>query len=95
MGANLSQETTASHAEGSCTSGTKPTASASSHSMLVGKTALLTNDQAAAYIGVTPGTLEVWRCTKRYNIAYIKVGRLVRYKQSSLDTFIESRTVEA
>ncbi len=56
---------------------------------------LLTNEESAAYLGVTPGTLDVWRCTKRYNIPYIKVGRLVRYKKSSLDAFIESRTVEA
>lgn len=56
---------------------------------------LMNNEESAAYIGVAPGTLEVWRCTKRYNIPYIKVGRLVRYKKSSLDAFIESRTVEA
>ena len=56
---------------------------------------LLSNEEAAAYLGVTPRTLEVWRCVKRYNIAYIKVGRLVRYKKAALDAFIESRTVEA
>jgi excisionase family DNA binding protein len=56
---------------------------------------LMNNEEAAAYLGVTPRTLEVWRCVKRYNIAYIKVGRLVRYKQAALDSFIESRTVDA
>ncbi len=55
---------------------------------------LLSNDQAAEYIGVTPRTLEVWRCTKRHPIPYIKVGRLVKYRQSDLDAFLESRTVE-
>ncbi len=54
---------------------------------------LLTNEEAAAYLGVTPRTLEVWRCEKRYHISYIKVGRLVRYKIEALDAFIESRTV--
>jgi len=57
------------------------------------KDELLNNYQAAAYIGVTPGTLEVWRCTKRFNIKFIKVGRLVKYRKSTLDAFLESRTV--
>lgn len=52
------------------------------------------NTQAAEYLGVTPRTLEVWRCTKRYSIPYVKVGRLVRYRQSALDAFLASRTVE-
>jgi excisionase family DNA binding protein len=56
---------------------------------------LLTNDEAAAYIGVTPRTLEVWRCTKRHNIAYIKVGRLVKYRRQALDDYLASRTVDA
>ncbi len=54
---------------------------------------LLTNDEAAAYIGVTPRTLEVWRSTKRYPIPYLKVGRLVKYRQESLDRFLLSRTI--
>lgn len=54
---------------------------------------LLTNEEAACYIGVTPGTLEVWRCTKRYEIPYIKVGRLVRYRPAALDKFLTARTV--
>lgn len=56
-------------------------------------TELLNSDQAAAYIGVSPGTLEVWRCTKRYQIPFIKVGRLVRYRRSELDSFLEYRTI--
>ncbi|MGD0960797.1 MAG: helix-turn-helix domain-containing protein [Methylomonas sp.] len=57
------------------------------------KVELFTNAQAAAYIGVEPGTLEVWRSTKRYNLPFIKVGRLVKYRKESLDAFLESRTV--
>lgn len=56
---------------------------------------LLTNDVAAAYIGVTPRTLEVWRCTKRHQIPYIKVGRLVKYRQTALDTWLAAQTVGA
>ncbi|MGZ8184691.1 MAG: helix-turn-helix domain-containing protein [Methylobacter sp.] len=54
---------------------------------------ILNTEQAAEYLGVTPKTLEVWRCTKRYDIPFIKVGRLVKYRKSWLDAFLESRTV--
>jgi len=56
---------------------------------------LFDNDAAAAYLGVTPRTLEVWRCTKRHQIPYIKVGRLVKYRQTVLDTWLAAQTVGA
>ena len=56
------------------------------------QTQLLTNKQAAEYIGVTPNTMEIWRSTKRYAIPYIKVGRLVKYRREALDAWLESRT---
>lgn len=59
------------------------------------KDEILGNTDAAEYIGVTPRTLEVWRCTKRYQISFIKVGRLVKYRKSALDAFLESRTIGA
>ena len=58
-----------------------------------GRTELLTNEQAADYLGVTPRTLEVWRCTKRHVIAYIKVGRLVKYRRSELDAWLVAKTI--
>jgi excisionase family DNA binding protein len=54
---------------------------------------LLGTGDAAAYLDVKPGTLEVWRCTKRYAIPYLKVGRCVRYRRSDLDAFLESCVV--
>jgi excisionase family DNA binding protein len=63
-----------------------------------GRTSLLSDTmfpaQAAAYLGVEANTLAIWRCTKRYPLPYIKVGRLVRYRKSDLDAFLASRTVE-
>ncbi|MDZ7655709.1 MAG: helix-turn-helix domain-containing protein [Sulfurimicrobium sp.] len=56
---------------------------------------LLDTEAAAEYIGVAPRSLEVWRCVKRHSIPYIKVGRLVKYRQSDLDAWLESRTVGA
>jgi excisionase family DNA binding protein len=54
---------------------------------------LLTRKQAAAYLNVSEGTLTVWACTKRYPLAYVKVGRSVRYRQEDLDAFVERQTV--
>ena len=48
--------------------------------------------ESAQFLGVKPTTLQIWRCTKRYPLPYIKVGRLVRYRQSALDAFLTSRT---
>ena len=53
---------------------------------------LFTPPQAASYLEVTESTLSVWRCVGRYSIPYIKVGRLVRYKKSALDAFLDRRT---
>jgi excisionase family DNA binding protein len=54
---------------------------------------LLLNDQEAAdYLSVKRHTLAIWRSTGRYNLPFVKLGRLVRYKKSDLDAFIERRT---
>jgi excisionase family DNA binding protein len=54
---------------------------------------LLNTKQAAAYLGITLRTLEVWRCTKRHLIPYIKVGRLVKYRKNDLDIWLAGQTV--
>jgi predicted site-specific integrase-resolvase len=53
---------------------------------------LLTPGQAAEFLCVSPHTLAVWRSTGRYDLPYIKTGRLVRYKHTDLISFIENRT---
>ncbi|MCO5398410.1 helix-turn-helix domain-containing protein [Ralstonia soli] len=53
---------------------------------------LLSTGQAAAYLGVTRHTLEVWRSVGRYGLPFIKVGRLVRYRKTDLEAFLASRT---
>ncbi len=52
---------------------------------------LLDRKSAAKYLCVSPGTLAVWDCTKRYDLKPIKVGRAVRYRRSDLDQFINSQ----
>jgi excisionase family DNA binding protein len=49
---------------------------------------LLTPIEAAAILQISVGTLAVWRATKRYPLAYIKVGRSVRYRKSAVEEFI-------
>jgi predicted DNA-binding transcriptional regulator AlpA len=56
---------------------------------------LLTEAEAAEFFGVERKTLSVWRSTKRYPLAYIKVGRLIRYSRSDLIAFLESRRVRS
>lgn len=55
---------------------------------------LITPEQVSEQLGVTVGTLQLWRCTGRYNLPYVKAGRLVRYRQSDIDHFIDSRVQE-
>jgi excisionase family DNA binding protein len=57
------------------------------------KSELYDTDTAAAYLGVRPHTLEVWRTTRRYDLPFVKVGRLVKYRRADLDAFLTSRTV--
>jgi hypothetical protein len=55
--------------------------------------AVLSRKAAAAFLGVSPRSLAVWACTKRYPLRFIKVGRLARYRLSDLEAFLASRTV--
>lgn len=55
---------------------------------------LLTPQEAARILGVSVNTLNVWRCTKRYNLSYIKMGRSVRYRPEDVQRFIETREVK-
>jgi hypothetical protein len=61
-------------------------------SVAIGST-LLTSEQAEDFLSIAHGTLSVWRCTRRYSIPFIKVGRCVRYRLVDLEAFLVSRTV--
>ena len=52
---------------------------------------LMTPVEVAEYLGVSKETLNVWRCTKRYNLPYVKTGRLVRYRVEDVANFVTSR----
>ena len=51
---------------------------------------LLTRFEAADYLGISESTLANWACTKKYELAYARIGRSVRYKKSTLDDFIQN-----
>lgn len=54
----------------------------------------LDNREAAAYLKVSPNTLDVWRSEKRFsNLPYIKIGSRVFYWKRDLDNFLEAQTV--
>ncbi len=56
---------------------------------------LLCRKEAARYLGgFSPDTLAVWDCTKKYDLKPIKIGRTVRYRQSSLDKFALAQTMK-
>jgi len=47
---------------------------------------------AAAYLGgLSPKCLQAWR-VRGYGPKFIKIGRLIRYSQQSLDLFIQDQT---
>ena len=54
--------------------------------------ALLNERQVAAVLGLRPATLSVWRCTGRYDLRFIKSGRLVRYRLDDIIAFILTRS---
>ena len=53
----------------------------------------LNTRDAAAYLGVKPGTLEVWRSIGR-GPRYMKLGTRVLYEIADLDTYAAAKVVE-
>lgn len=54
---------------------------------------LLSAKETAIYLGVTEGTLAVWRSNKTYPINYIKVGGKIMYRKSEIDTWLDEQTI--
>lgn len=54
---------------------------------------LLEPFEVSKILGVTVKSLAVWRCTKRYDLPYIKVGKSVKYHPEDVQAFIDSRKV--
>lgn len=54
---------------------------------------LLTEQETAEALSIKPQTLALWRTTKRYDLAYVKIGRAVRYRAADVQAWMASRTV--
>ena len=54
---------------------------------------LLSVDEAAAYLGVSSGTLRNWLSCRR--LAFVKVGRLTRLSRETLERYVADHTVHA
>ena len=54
---------------------------------------LLTTKEAADFLGIPARTLENWRCNQRYDLPYIKIGRLIRYRIADLENWVQVHTV--
>ena len=53
--------------------------------------ALLTPAEASRLLHVPETTLAAWRSTGRVQLAYVKVGRAVRYAPADIERFIGAR----
>ena len=54
---------------------------------------LLTMAEASEYLGISKLTLYGWVSARK--LGFIKVGRLVKFKQQDLDKWIDEHTVKA
>jgi len=54
---------------------------------------LLTMAEASEYLGISKLTLYGWVSARK--VGFVKVGRLVRFKQEHLDRWIDQHTVKA
>ncbi len=54
---------------------------------------LLTVDEAAVFLAISPKTL--WTITNRRDVACVRIGGAVRYQKSDLLAFVEARRVGA
>ena len=54
---------------------------------------LLTMNEASEYLGISKLTLYGWVSERK--LGFIKVGRLVKFKQEHLDRWIDQHTVKA
>lgn len=51
---------------------------------------LLTQEEAAQYLGTTVGTLNTWRHYGKNPIPYVRWGNRIRYRREDLDAWIRA-----
>ncbi len=53
---------------------------------------MVSADEAATILNIRPQTLAIWRCTGRYSLPFIRVGRRIMYSRRALDKWTAGRT---
>lgn len=43
---------------------------------------LLSPKETARHLGVSVQTLAIWRCKRRYNLPFVRIGRLIKYQSA-------------
>ena len=54
---------------------------------------LMGQKEAAEFLNIKAETLQSWRSTRRYDLPFVKIGRLAKYRLSDLQAFIERHMV--
>lgn len=54
---------------------------------------LLTQKEAADYLGTTVGTLNTWRHYGKDKIPFVRWGTRIRYRKEDLDTWIQAHII--
>ncbi len=57
-------------------------------------TKLLTPEETAELLNVSIKLLNDWRYNQKVNLPYVKIGKLVRYKLSDVEQFIQGCCVQ-
>jgi hypothetical protein len=55
---------------------------------------MLTQEEAADLLSISPATLATWRCTGRYDLPFVRIGRAIRYLEADVLAFINKRRHE-
>lgn len=55
---------------------------------------LITESQAASLLGLKPRWLQLDRFGMR-RVPFVRIGRMIRYRRSAIEAFLESSTVPA
>jgi hypothetical protein len=54
---------------------------------------LLTEAEVAEWLGLSPLTLRKWRCLRTHPLPFLKIAKVIRYKESDVLPFLESHMV--
>ena len=55
---------------------------------------LMTQKEAADYLGTTVGTLNTWRHYGKDKIPFVRWGNRIRYRKEDLDAWIQTQIVQ-